>query len=83
MNVKAFREPILNFIFRQNSTLKNKTKVDVNEEDNNVEDQFQFNYIPDGYECTKIQTSNSNSQIAYDYQKYNFFIYNNTIKPKI
>ncbi len=75
MNVKAFREPILNFIFRQNSTLKNKTKVDVNEEDNNVEDQFQFNYIPDGYECTKIQTSNSNSQIAYDYQKNTTFLY--------
>ena len=29
MNVKAFREPILNFIFRQNSNLKNKTKVDL------------------------------------------------------
>lgn len=75
MNVKAFREPILNFIFRQNSTLKNKTKVDVNEEDNNVEDQFQFNYIPEGYECTKIQAPNNNSQIVYDYQKDSSYLY--------
>lgn len=76
MNVKAFREPILNFIFRQNSTLKNKTKVDVNEEDNNVEDQFQFNYIPDGYECTKIQTSDNNSQIIYDFENtHNKYLY--------
>lgn len=75
MNVKAFREPILNFIFRQNSTLKNKTKVDVNEEDNNVEDQFQFNYIPDGYECVKEQYLHDNTQIIYDYKKNNLYLY--------
>ncbi|GFO83661.1 DUF4367 domain-containing protein [Anaerostipes butyraticus] len=75
MNVKAFREPILNFIFRQNSTLKNKTKVDVNEKDNNIEDQIQFDYIPNGYECTKIQTSNNNDHIIYNYQKENSFLY--------
>ncbi|WP_346684831.1 DUF4367 domain-containing protein [Anaerostipes butyraticus] len=75
MNVKAFREPILNFIFRQNSTLKNKTKVNVNEKDNNVEDQFQFNYIPDGYECVKEQYLHDNTQIIYDYKKNNLYLY--------
>lgn len=75
MNVKAFREPILNFIFRQNSDLKNKTKVDVEEDSTNTEDQFQFNYIPEGYECTKIQTSNHDDHIIYNYQKENDFLY--------
>lgn len=77
MNVKAFREPILNFIFRQNSDLKNKTKVDVEEDnaDNNIEDQFQFNYIPEGYECTKEQFLYENTQIVYDYQKNDTFMY--------
>lgn len=45
MNVKAFREPILNFIFRS-SDKDNRTKVDVTKTDNN-EDQFQFEYIPE------------------------------------
>lgn len=76
MNVKAFREPILNFIFRQNSDLKNKTKVDVEEDNTNTEDQFQFNYIPEGYECTKIQTLDSNNQIVYDFKNSrNDYIY--------
>lgn len=68
MNVKAFREPILNFIFRQNSDLKNKTKVDVEEDSTNTEDQFQFNYIPEGYECVKEQYLQNNTQIVYDYK---------------
>lgn len=73
MNVKAFREPILNFIFRS-SDKDNRTKVDVDETNNN-EDQFQFNYMPDGYECTKIQTSDNNNQIIYDFKKNNDYIY--------
>lgn len=75
MNVKAFREPILNFIFRQNSTLKNKTKVDFNEENNNVENQFHFDYIPDGYKCVKEQYLHDNTQIIYDYQKNDLYLY--------
>lgn len=73
MNVKAFREPILNFIFRS-SDKDNRTKVDVTKTDNN-EDQFQFEYIPEGYECTKIQSSSNNKQIVYDYQKNESFLY--------
>ena len=73
MNVKAFREPILNFIFRS-SDKDNRTKVDVTKTDNN-EDQFQFEYIPEGYECAKIQTSSSNDHIIYNYQKGNCFLY--------
>ncbi|HJC82880.1 MAG TPA: DUF4367 domain-containing protein [Candidatus Anaerostipes avicola] len=75
MNVKAFREPILNFIFRQNSNLKNKTKVDVNQQNDSIEDQFQFDYIPDGYECIKEQYLHDNTQIIYDYQKNDLYLY--------
>lgn len=73
MNVKAFREPILNFIFRS-SDKDNRTKVDITETSNN-EDQFQFEYIPEGYECTKIQSSSNNDHIIYNYQKENTFLY--------
>lgn len=66
MNVKAFREPILNFIFRS-SDKDNRTKVDVDETNNN-EDQFQFNYIPEGYELIKEQYLHNNTQIIYDYK---------------
>lgn len=68
MNVKAFREPILNFIFRQNSNLKNKTKVDFDEKNNGIENQFQFNYIPKGYELIKEQHLHNNTQFTYDYK---------------
>ncbi len=73
MNVKAFREPILNFIFRS-SDKDNRAKVDVTKTDNN-EEPFQFDYIPNGYECTKIQTSDNNNQIVYEYQKEDIFLY--------
>ncbi len=66
MNVKAFREPILNFIFRS-SDKDNRTKVDVTKTDNN-EDQFQFEYIPEGYECTKIHYVDDHTQITYEYK---------------
>lgn len=76
MNVKAFREPILNFIFNQNHSLKNKTQIDTTKSnDNNIEDLFQFNYIPDGYECEKIQSSTSKGQVVYDYENDDAFLY--------
>lgn len=77
MNVKAFREPILNFIFNQNHSLKNKTQVGLTESDdkNNNKDQFQFEYIPDGYKCVKEQYSEDNSQIMYDYENDDSFLY--------
>lgn len=73
MNVKAFREPILNFIFRS-SDKDNRAKVEINET-NNAEDQFQFEYIPEGYKCTKIQSFSNDTQIVYDYQKNESFLY--------
>lgn len=73
MNVKAFREPILNFIFRS-SDKDNRAKVEINETNNN-EDQFQFDYIPKGYECAKIQSSSNGKQIVYDYQKNKSYLY--------
>ena len=73
MNVKAFREPILNFIFRS-SDKNNRTKVDVDETNNN-EDQFEFDYIPEGYELVKEQHLYDNTQITYDYQKDDSFLY--------
>lgn len=76
MNVKAFREPILNFIFNQNHSLKNKTQVGLTEsDDENNKDQFQFEYIPDGYKCVKEQYLDGDTQIIYDYQKNNTFLY--------
>ena len=73
MNVKAFREPILNFIFRTSDD-DNRTKVDIQETDS-IEDQFEFGYIPEGYECVKIQVSSNKGQIMYDYKKANSFLY--------
>lgn len=73
MNVKAFREPILNFIFRS-SDKDNRTKINVSETNNN-ENQFQIDYIPDGYEPVKEQYLHENTQIIYEYQKNNSYLY--------
>lgn len=74
MNVKAFREPILNFIFRS-SDKSNRTKVDVDETNNN-EDQFEFDYIPEGYECTKENYVSDQSYISYEFSNNeNDYIY--------
>ena len=74
MNVKAFREPILNFIFRS-SDKNNRTKVDVDETNNN-EDQFEFDYIPEGYELSKTHYVDNESQITYEYKnKENQYLY--------
>lgn len=66
MNVKAFREPILNFIFRS-SDKNNRTKVDVDEE-NTTKKQFKFDYIPDDYNLVKEQHLNNDTQIVFDYK---------------
>lgn len=73
MNVKAFREPILNFIFRS-SDKNNRTKVDVDETNNN-EDQFEFDYIPEGYELSKTHYVDDQSQVSYEYKKDNSYLY--------
>ncbi len=73
MNVKAFREPILNFIFRS-SDKSNRTKVDVDETNNN-EDQFEFDYIPEGYKLSKTHYVTNKSQITYEYQNNDSYLY--------
>ncbi len=64
MNVRAFREPVLNFIFKMNGS-KDKTKVSIK---NGDESDFSFGYIPDGYKCTKERHLDEQSQIAYEYR---------------
>ena len=75
MNVKAFREPILNFIFRSSND-DNRTKVDIRETDS-IENQFEFGYIPEGYECSKVQVSSNKGQILYDYENKDSYLYIN------
>lgn len=63
MNVKAFREPVLNFIFHANNS-NDKTKITI---ENSKKENFSFNYIPKGYKCTKTQYLYNGTQILYDY----------------
>lgn len=64
MNVRAFREPVLNFIFKTNKT-NDKTKVSIK---SGAKENFSFGYIPKGYKCTKEQYLDHQSQIAYEYK---------------
>lgn len=74
MNVKAFREPVLNFIFHKENSLNNSTKINIKE--NTKKEDIDFKYIPKGYQCTKKQYSDSNNQIAYKFEnKSNSYIY--------
>lgn len=70
MNVKAFREPVLNFIFNRSSNLNDKTKVDV-KDDYKTKEKFTFGYIPDGYKLEKEQYSPKNDHIIYNYKTSN------------
>ena len=70
MNVKAFREPVLNFIFNRSSNLNDKTKVDV-KDDSKTKEKFTFGYIPDGYKLEKEQYSPKNDHIIYNYKTSN------------
>lgn len=70
MNVKAFREPVLNFIFNRSSNLNDETKVDV-KDDSKTKEKFTFGYIPDGYKLEKEQHLHNNTQITYDYKNKN------------
>jgi len=67
MNVKAFREPVLNFIFNRSSNLNDKTKIDV-KDDSKTKEKFTFGYIPDGYTFEKEKSSNKGDQITYNYK---------------
>lgn len=64
MNVKAFREPVLNFIFRMNGS--NKTKVEISKSEI-PKNEISFGYIPKGYKCSKQQYLDSSNQVVYKY----------------
>ena len=65
MNIKAVREPVLNFVFKQNG---NNNKIKINEQQkNNL--SFTFNYIPKNYKLAQKQTSPK--QIVYEYTNKN------------
>lgn len=66
MNIKAVREPVLNFVFHRSV---NGNKTNINSKDN-AKDQYDvsFKYIPDGYKQQKVTYSVNN-----DRQSYNFY----------
>lgn len=73
MNVRAFREPVLNFIFG-GSNHKNQTKVSPTSKTN--EKKFNFEYIPEGYTLKKEQYLYDGTQIIYDYKnKQNSYLH--------
>lgn len=61
MNIKAVREPVLNFVFKQNGS-NNKTKVNEQQKTNS---KFIFKYIPSKYKLRSKQVSNK--QLLYEY----------------
>ena len=66
MNIKAVREPVLHFVFKQNSS---RTKTNVkNSKKNDVD--FAFDYMPDGYVYTKKQHMAENTQIIYSFDNH-------------
>ena len=71
MNIKAVREPVLNFVFKQNGTT-NKTQLSKKQNSN---PKFDFRYIPKDYQLKFKQISTK--QIVYKYknrQKNNIYI---------
>lgn len=68
MNIQAVREPVLNFVFKQNG-IDNKSKITVKQQPKLTSD-FIFNYIPDGYKRTKKTYSDKQRQIAYEFYNY-------------
>ena len=63
MSVDAFREPIINFIFK--STGVNNRKVEVKQVNENPD--FNFTYIPTGYKFIKKSISRQNTHYIYEY----------------
>lgn len=65
MNIKAVREPVLNFVFKQNG---NNNRIKINQQQkNNL--SFAFKYIPKDYKLTQKQTFSKH--IVYEYQNSN------------
>lgn len=69
MNVRAFREPVLNFIFKMNAS-ENKANIKIAENEKSKE-RFSFGYIPEGYKCTKKQYFGNKKQFVYSLESKN------------
>ena len=65
MNIKAVREPVLNFVFHRSV---NGNKTNINSKDN-AKDQYDvsFKYMPDGYKQQKVTYSMNDDQISYQF----------------
>lgn len=65
MNIKAVREPVLNFVFHRSV---NGNKTNINSKDN-AKDQYDvsFKYIPDGYKQQKVTYSMHNDNTLYKF----------------
>lgn len=74
MNIKAVREPVLNFVFHR-SVNGNKTNIN---SDDNTKNRYDvsFKYIPEGYKQQKVTYSMNNEQISYQF-------YNNKSKKDL
>lgn len=69
MSVEAFREPVLNFIFKTTNK-SDHTRLDITEStDTPTEIDYSFNYIPKGYIFKQRVIDNSNTNISYEFQK--------------
>lgn len=69
MSVEAFREPVLNFIFKTTNKADH-TRLDITEStDTPTEIDYSFNYIPKGYIFKQRVIDNSNTNISYEFQK--------------
>lgn len=67
MNIKAVRQPVLNFVFHK-SNYKNKSTIN---SQNKTKYDITFNYIPNGYKQQKVTYSTQNDQITYIYNNQN------------
>lgn len=75
MSVEAFREPIINFIFKATNN-PNKTRVDVtqgNHKNNKL--NYSFNYIPKGYSFEKRIMNGAETNLTYQFKNKNDSIY--------
>lgn len=77
MNIKAVRQPILNFVFHKDNNA-NKTNVNSKQQSKNNYD-ITFKYIPTGYKQQKVTYSAHDTQIAYTYfnQKLDKYLFIN------
>lgn len=63
MNIKAVRQPVLNFVFHK-SNHNNKTNINSKNKSNH---DIAFKYIPNGYELQKKTSSAGSNQITYTF----------------